>query len=85
MFSELGGSDERLIVCPVCSHTRKAHNRKKKVLKISRVEDGCVFFCHHCNDDGCHFPDGSQPRQQAGKRIDQRKIWAAREAAFKGR
>lgn len=47
--AELHG-DEGRIACPHCSNERKKHNQKD--LKVTRLNHGWVYFCHHCQTHG---------------------------------
>ena len=40
------------IICPFCSHTRKAANRKERCLSVKRDELGITYNCQHCGQTG---------------------------------
>jgi hypothetical protein len=47
------GADEVDSICPLCSASRKLHNRNKKVLRIWNKEPGfATYNCTHCGASG---------------------------------
>lgn len=60
-------------ICPMCSHTRKQSNRRKKCLSVKSESDGVRYFCHHCEDmrGGFFYNDDrkdSRPHRNEGNR-----------------
>lgn len=48
-------------LCPRCSHTRRAHNQKKPVLKVQVDGRGLRAFCCHCDYKAVRFLDEGEP------------------------
>ena len=49
-----------VVVCPMCSEQRRAHNRRLKVLALTLVEQKlCLFYCNHCLQSGFVSDDKS--------------------------
>ena len=66
LFSEEGilqrhDKDKWYGLCPRCSHTRRAHNQKKPVLKVQVDGRGLRAFCCHCDYKAVRFLDEGEP------------------------
>ena len=57
-------------LCPECSATRKAHNRKVRSLSIRREEhpERIIYFCHHCSLNGIVTTEQQAPTHRAPTR-----------------
>ncbi len=77
--------------CPLCSSTRKPANRRKRVLRIWRLDpDFASYHCAHCLEDG-YVRNGSAARldpaelERAGREAAQRERKATAERLGKAR
>lgn len=50
LVSALQVQDSDRVICPNCSEFRKKSNLKE--LDIKRVDNGWVYYCHHCQEKG---------------------------------
>lgn len=70
LTSLLRGRDQADTICPLCSSYRKRENRKKRVLRLWRMDGAISFHCAHCSAAGIvhegRHNSAFVPRSRAG-------------------